>query len=148
MEDEDQLAMEAEGQMPQNEEKLSDDEEDDLVIMVTIAENMIDDGGYEVIAQAEGSNDPGTVIGQFLMQLGSQISEMLPDNLKPSPRIMFAHGGWVEQVSDYLQEDYDVPKDVMDRAEIYIATAASQMGQGQGAQQQAQPVMPTEPGVV
>ena len=148
MEPEDQMAMEAEGQMPQNEERLSDDEEDDLEIMVNLAENVIDDGGQEIIAQAEGSSDPGTVIGQFLMQLGSQIAESLPENMKPSPRIMFAHGGWVEQISDYLQEQYDVPKEVMDRAEIYIATAAQQMGQGQAAQQQAQPVMPTQPGAV
>lgn len=135
----DQVAGPQEGQMPQNEEKLTDDEEDDLNIMVTLAENMIDDGGYEVLAQAEQSSDPGQVVGQFLLQLGSQIGEMLPDNIKPSPRIMFAHGGWVEQVSDYLQEEYDIPKATMDRAEIFIATAAQQMAEGQAAQP---PVMP------
>lgn len=144
----DEVAGTPEGQMPQNEEKLTDDEEDDLQIMVTLAENMIDDGGWEVIEQAEQSSDAGQVIGQFLMQLGSQLGEMLPENMKPSPRIMFAHGGWVEQVSDYLQEEYDVPKDVMDRAEIFIATAAQQMSQGQAAQQQAAPVMPAQGGAV
>lgn len=144
----DEMTAQPEGQMPQNEERLTDDEEDDLEIMVTLAENLIDDGGHEVIAQAESSSDPGTVIGQFLMQLGSQLAESLPENMKPSPRIMFAHDGWLEQVSDYLQEEYDVPKEVMDRAEIFVASAATQMGQGQAAQQQAAPVLPAEPGAV
>lgn len=129
------------------EERLSKDEEDDLTIMVTLAENLIDDGGINVINQAESSNDPGTVIGQFMMQLASQIAETLPENLKPSPRIMFAHGGWVEQVSDYLQEEYDIPKEVMDRAEIFVASASQQMSQGQAQKQQApaQPAMPQGP---
>lgn len=120
-------------------ESLTDEEEMDLDIMVNLAKIMIDEGGYKVIEQAEGSSDPGQVIGQFLVQLGSQIAEALPEEAKPSPRIMLAEGGWVEQISDYLQEEYDVARDVMDRAEMYIGGAAQSIAQGQqGGQQQPQ----------
>lgn len=121
---------------------LTDDEEDDLRIAVNLAKNLIDDGGYEVIEQAMSSSDPGQVIGQFLMQMVSQMAENLPEGVDLSPRIFFAYGGWVEQISDYLQEEYDVPKKDMDRAEMYIGSAAQQMAQGQAQQQQGAPAAP------
>lgn len=112
--------------------KLTTEEEHDLSIMVTLAKNLIDDGGYKVIEQAQGSKDPAVIIGQFMMQLAEQLSEKLP--FEPSPRIMMAHGGWVEEISDYLEEEYDVPRKVMDRAEIFIATSVQQMGQAEQQQ--------------
>lgn len=133
-----------------NPEELTEEEEAELSIMVNIAKDMIDDAGYQIIQQALESKDPGVVIGQFIMQLGSQLGEKLP--FDPSPRIMLAEGGWVEQISDYLQEEYDVPKKVMDRAEIFVGSSAYAMAQGsqqqspqQGASapaQQAAPPMP------
>ncbi len=116
-----------------NSEDLTDEEESELSIMVNIAKDMIDEAGHQVIQQALESKDPGVVIGQFIMQLGSQLGEQLP--FDPSPRVMLAEGGWVEQISDYLQEEYDVPKKVMDRAEIFVGSSASAMAQG--SQQQA-----------
>jgi len=116
------------------EETLTKDEQDDLAIMITLSKNLIDDGGYEVIEQAQNSKDPAVIIGQFLMQLSEQLAEKLP--FDPSPRIMLARDGWVEQISDYIQEEYNVPSKVMDRAEIYIATSAQQMQQEQVAQDQ------------
>lgn len=123
-------------------ESLTDEEERELDIMVTMAKNLIDDGGYEIVEQAENSKDPGIILGQFLMQLGSQLGEELPFDV--SPRIMFAHGGWVEEISDYLEEEYGVPRKVMDRAEIFIASSAQQMGQQQQAPQ-GQPGVPPTP---
>lgn len=121
---------------PQKEERLTDDEENDLKIAVLFAEKLIDEGGIDVIDQAvKESSDPSQVIGQFMMQMASQMQEQLPEDMKLSPRIFFAVGGWVEQVSDYLQDEYKIPRKVMDRAEIFIATAAQKMSQG--AQQQA-----------
>ena len=122
--------------------QLSDSEEKDLSIMVNLAKNLIDDGGLEVVKSAEQSSDPGQVIGQFLMQLGMQLSEKLSGMVDISPRIMLAEGGWVEQVSDYLQEEYGVPKNTMDRAEIYVGTTVQQMPQQGAAPNQAQPLMP------
>lgn len=108
-------------------ESLSTAEEQDLSIMVNLAKNMIDDGGVDVIKSAEQSRDPGQVIGQFLVQLGEQLAEKLSGLVDVSPRIMLIPDGWVEQISDYLQEEYGMTKDVMDRAEIYIGTSAQQM---------------------
>lgn len=128
-------------------------EQDDLAIMLTLSKNLIDDGGYEVIEQAQNSKDPGVVIAQFLMQLSEQLAEQLP--FEPSARILLAEDGWVEQISDFLQDDYNVPKKVMDRAEIYMATAAQQMGQAgqqpqqapqQGMEAQGAPPMPMAQG--
>jgi len=133
-----------------NSEDLTDEEESELSIMVNIAKDMIDEAGYQVIQQALESKDPGVVIGQFIMQLGSQLGEELP--FDPSPRVMLAEGGWVEQISDYLQEEYDVPQKVMDRAEIFVGSSASAMAQGsqqqapqQGAPAPAQPAAPPIP---
>lgn len=134
------MALEEQVAAPQQ-ETLAKGEEDELKIMVNLAQDMIDEGGDQVVDQAMNSKDPGTIIGQFLMQLGSQLGEQLPFEI--SPRIMLAEGGWVEQISDYLQEQYDVPKKVMDRAEIFIGSSAQQMAQGQQAQQQ-QPAAPQE----
>lgn len=137
--------MALEEEVMQQGETLADEEESELDIMVSIAEDMIDEAGAQVIEQALASKDPGTIIGQFLMQLGSQVGEQLPFEI--SPRIMLAAGGWVEQVSDYLQEEYDVPKKIMDRAEIFIASSAQNMAQGQ---QQPAPEQgaPVQEGVV
>ena len=84
------------------------------------------------------------------MQLVSQMSENLPKDIELSPRIYFAEGGWIEQVSDFLQDEYDIPRDVMDRAEMFIGTAAQQMAQGQAAGQQQPPAgaPPAEAGAV
>lgn len=127
------MALEDELMESEDQETLGDEEEKDLDIMVSMAENMIDDSGSDIIEQAMSSKDPGVVIGQFLMQLGSQLGEQLPFEI--SPRIMLAEGGWLEQVSDYLQDEYDVPKKIMDRAEIFVASSAQQMSQSQQQQQ-------------
>jgi hypothetical protein len=134
------------GQEPEAQEDfLEDQEEEDLEIAVNLAKEMIDDGGYELLDSAvQQSKDPGQVIGQFLMQLGSRIFESMPEDLQLSPRIMLSHNGWVEQVSDYLQEQYGITKEVMDRAESYIGAAAMQMAQG-GQQTPGQPPAEAQP---
>ena len=139
-----------EQEAPVDETSLSDEEEQDLTIAVRLAEDLIDDGGIEIVQQALQSSDPGQVIGQFLMQLVSQMSENLPKDIELSPRIYFAEGGWIEQVSDFLQDEYDIPRDVMDRAEMFIGTAAQQMAQGQASGQQQPPAgaPPAEAGAV
>ena len=131
------MALEDQLQEQQSPQEMTEDQEQDLSIAVNIAKNLIDDGGWEIIEQALESNDPGQIIGQFLMQLVAQMTENSPEEVDIDPAIYLAIGGWVEQISDYLQEEYDVPKEVMDRAEMYIGTASQQMLQGQ-QQQQAQ----------
>lgn len=141
--------------------QLTAPEEQDLSIMVNLAKNMIDDGGIEVIKSAEKSKDQGQVIGQFMFQLGSQLAEKLSGMVDVSPRIMLIEGGWAEQVSDYLQEEYSIPKDIMDRAELYIGGMAQEMaaaqqaggapqgaGPAQAAPEQQMPPMPQPGGMM
>lgn len=128
------MALEDEMTQAPQEQGLTDEQEADLSIAVNVAKDLIDQGGFDVIEQALATKDPGQIIGQFLMQMVSQMGEQLPQDVTLDPAIFFAVGGWIEQISDYLQEEYDVPKEVMDRAEIYIGTAAQQMAQGQAAQ--------------
>lgn len=137
------MALDEEMMMQANQEQLTSEEEKDLEIAVALAENLIDEGGWKVIQQAEQSKDPAVIIGQFLMQLGAQLGEQLPFPI--SPRIMLAEGGWVEQVSDYLQEEYGIPKDVMDRAEIFIGSNAQAMAQAQQQQAPPAPAVPVVP---
>lgn len=143
---EDQLTQDSQG-------RLTPEEEQDLDILVNLSKNLLDDAGADIIDGAQNSRDPAQVIGQFLMQLMAQLNEQLAQmDITVSPRVLLAHGGWVEQISDYLQEQFDVPKAIMDRAEIFIATQAEAMAnaqqggapQGQPAPEQApaQPVMP------
>lgn len=131
------MALEDQLQEQQSPQEMTEDQEQDLTIAVNIAKNLIDDGGWDIIEQALESSDPGQIIGQFLMQLVAQMTENLPEGIDIDPAIYLAIGGWVEQISDYLQEEYDVSKEIMDRAEMYIGTASQQMAQGQ-QQQQAQ----------
>lgn len=114
---------------------LTDEEETDLKIAVLMTHRLLQDGGFDVIEKAvDSSKDPGQVIGQFLMQLGQQLHESMPDDMKLSPKIMLARGGWLEQISDYIQEEEGVKKEVMDKAEIYVASTASQMAQAKQQQ--------------
>jgi hypothetical protein len=116
-------------------------EEDDLEIAVLTAKHLLEDGGFDVIDKAvASSSDPGQVIGQFLMQLGTQMFENMPEGVTLSPAIMLAHGGWLEQISDFIQEQLGVKREIMDKAEIYVASTAQQSAQA--SQQQGDPNAP------
>lgn len=142
--EEEMMQQEAAPQQDQG-EPLSDEEEQDLDIAVNLAKNLLDNGGSQVIEEAaNSSNDAGQVIGQFLMQMVSQFSEELGD-VQLSPRIWFAYDGWVEQISDYIQEEYDIPAEIMDRAEMYIGTAARNMAAGKQEQEMAAEAAPPPP---
>ena len=117
------------------ENNLTPEEEKDLKIAVLLGERLLRAGGFDVIQKAmQSSSDPSQVIGQFLMQLAQQMFEKMPHNIQLSPRILLTKDGWVEQISDFIQEKLGVPKKVMDKAEIYVASTASQMGQAKRAQ--------------
>lgn len=138
------------GQQENDPAALNDEEEMDLKIAVLMGERLLNEGGYDVIEKAvDQSSDPGQVIGQFIMQLGQQLHETMPDDMQLSPKIMLAHGGWLEQISDIIQEQAHVKKSVMDKAEIYVASTAHQMAQAkqqQGGMNNGEPVPPVAPG--
>lgn len=123
----------AEDDTPEGMTRLSDEDEMSLDIAVLLGKKLVDEGGAEVLQAAETSSDPGQVVGQFLMQLGSQLAEKMPPEVQLPPTIFLAKGGWLEQMSDFLQEEYDMPREIMDRAEIYVASTAQQMAQNNQA---------------
>ena len=110
-----------------------------LDIMVDMAEDALENGGGDVLQQAvQQSKNPSQVIGQFILQLGSQIGEQVQgQGLSVDPGIMLSEGGFVEQVSDFVQEYYDIPKNIMDQAEKFVGAAAMQIQQAQSQGEQA-----------
>lgn len=122
------------------------EDEMDLEIGVLLGKRMLEDGGFSIVEKAvESSRDPSQVIGQFLMQMGQEMMENMPDDAKLTPAILLSPGGWLEQISDFIQTELDVKKEIMDKAEVYVASTASQMaqakqGQTDGVQAPAVPV--------
>ncbi len=116
------------------EKEALDDRDLDLKIAVLMGMDLLDKGGFDVIEKAvDESSDPAQVVGQFLMQMGQQMYEKMPDDMKFSPEIMLAEGGWLEQISDYIQVELGVSADIMDKAEIYVAHTASEMANAKAA---------------
>ena len=118
-------------------EGLSDQEEQDLHIAWLLAENLLEQGGIEVVMQAlDSSSNAAQVIGQFLAQLIMQIHESLTGDLALSPRIYFSENGLVEIIGDYL-EDEGVPSEVVDDAEVICLSIMQQVAQNNSNQQNA-----------
>lgn len=115
---------------------LTEAEHKDLEIAVMIGQNMMDDGGFDVIEQAiEQSSDPAQVIGQFLVQLIQKLAEAFPEDMKLSPRIYLAKNGFVEQMMDILIDEFDLDIKTADRAEIYVAQMAQELAKSLSQQQ-------------
>lgn len=147
------MALDEEMQEKEENGQLTDEEEDDLRIAVNIAKDLIDQGGIDVIDKAVAtSKDPGQVVGQFLMQAAREITNNLPEEVVLSPRIWLARGGVLEEISDYIQDEYGIDSEVMDRAEMYVASAlqaqAQQEQQAAGAPQGAPAGGPVMPGAM
>ena len=130
-------------------ESLNEEEEIDLQTAVLLAERLFEEGGFDVIEQAiETSSDPAQVIGQFLIQMIKQMDEAAPNESKFSKRIYLAKGGWVEQVMDFIIDEFQLDYAVADKAEVYVAETIQQMakaGNTAGAAPQpgeAPPAMP------
>lgn len=140
------MALEKEVQKEDPNTQLVGEEKEDLRIAVGIAEDLIDQGGIDAIDNAiKHAKDPGQVVGQFLMQLAQEIARNLPEGVTLSPRIWLAGGGALEQVSDYLQDEYDIEREIMDRAEMFVASAIQQKAQSE-QQQAPAPAAPPMPG--
>lgn len=139
---EDQMA--AEEQQPTNESNLTDAEEQDLEIALLLGERLLEDGGFDVMEKAiDTSSDPAQVIGQFFVQLIQKLSEDFPKDMALSPRIYLAQGGWLEQMMDRVIDELDLDLKVADKAEIYVAQMAKELGAANAQKQQA-PVDPNQ----
>lgn len=137
-----QLAEEEED--TEEQDTLTDQEEQDLHIAWLMAEQLLEDGGIDVVLQAvDSSGNPAQVVGQFIAQLIMQISEALEGEDQLSPKIYFSENGLVEIIGDYL-EDEGVPEDVVGNAEVVCLSIMQSVAQGnqQGMAPTPAPGMP------
>lgn len=127
----------------------SEEEDKDLRIGVLIGEQLLEQGGLDVIQKAvDSSSDPAQVIGQFFVHMIQHLQEKMPPEVKLSPRIYLSKNGWLEQMMDYVIEKIELDPKVADRAEVYVATTAQQLAKAKPAapgQEGADPQQPTQP---
>lgn len=134
---------------PEEGQLLSEEEEMDLEITVRIAERLLSQGGYEVLAQAvEQSADPAQVMGTFLAQMMMQLHEGLPPEMEVSGNVYLAEGGWLDLVGDLIEETLGVEHQLIEDAKIYAAEDSMAAGTEPPPQEQAgaPQQMPAQPG--
>lgn len=90
---------------------------EDLEIAVLMAEDMLANGGMQVIKDAiNQSQDPALVVGQFLGQLIGQLGEQLQQQFPDfDMRVFLAQGGWLEQILDYIETELGYPEEFSDQ---------------------------------
>lgn len=88
---------------------------DDLEIAFRMAVQLLSDGGMQVIKDAiNKSEDPGLVVGQFLVQLIGQITENLQQQIDFDPRVFLAQNGWLDLILDYIETELGLPENFSD----------------------------------
>ena len=128
---------------------------EDLEIAVLMAEDMLANGGMQVIKDAiNQSQDPALVVGQFLGQLIGQLGEKLQQQFPDfDMRVFLAKGGWLEQILDYIETELGYPSEFSDQIysevlELIKAAASSPEAPNnvmQAGGEGALPAMPTPP---
>lgn len=131
---------------------------DDLEIAVLMAQDMLEQGGIQVIRDAiNQSQDPALVVGQFLGQLIGQLGEQLQQKFPDfDMRVFLADGGWLDQILDYIETELGYPENFSDQIysevlELIKAAASGPeapnnvMGEEEEGSMPAQPEMPNPP---
>lgn len=128
---------------------------EDLEIAVLMAEDMLANGGMQVVKDAiNQSQDPALVVGQFLGQLIGQLGEQLQQQFPDfDMRVFLAKGGWLEQILDYIETELGYPEEFSDQIysevlELIKAAASSPEAPNnvmQAGGEGALPAMPNPP---
>lgn len=75
-------------------------------------------GGFGVLQKAvQQSQDPAVVIAQFIVQMVSQLVEVLQQEVNFDPRVMLVRGGFVDSISDYIVSKLSLPQEMSDMIE-------------------------------
>lgn len=90
---------------------------DDLEIAVLMAQDMLDNGGIQVIKDAiNQSEDPALVVGQFLGQMIGQLAEGLMQQFPDfDARVFLAKDGWLDIILDYIEDELGYPDNFSDQ---------------------------------
>lgn len=90
---------------------------EDLEIAVLMAQDMLANGGMQVIKDAiNQSQDPALVVGQFLGQLIGQLAESLTQQFPDfDARIFLAKDGWLDTILEYIEDELGYPENFSDQ---------------------------------
>lgn len=90
---------------------------EDLEIAVLMAQDMLANGGMQVIEDAiNQSEDPAMVIGQFLGQLIGQLAEGLMEQFPDfDARVFLAKDGWLDIILDHIEDELGYPDNFSDQ---------------------------------
>lgn len=90
---------------------------EDLEIAVLMAQDMLANGGMQVIKDAiNQSQDPALVVGQFLGQLIGQLAEGLTQQFPDfDARIFLAKDGWLDTILEYIEDELGYPENFSDQ---------------------------------
>lgn len=117
--------------------------DDDIELLVrTGIKIMKDMGGMQLIDEAiNTSNDPVQAIGQFLGQLVMRLGEDVAQELDLDPRALFAKGGFLEEMLNYIEDQLGLPEEFSDSVynEVVELVKAATMPPSQAAPQMQGP---------
>lgn len=89
---------------------------DDVELLTRMAIKLMSDGGLDVIKTAlQESQDPAQVVGQFMVQLISQLAENVGQQVDIDMRAFLAKGGVLENLLDYIEEQLGYPAEFSDQ---------------------------------
>ena len=125
---------------------------EDLEIAVLMAQDMLDNGGMDVISNAiNQSQDPALVVGQFLGQLIGQLGESLQQQFPDfDMRVFLAKGGWLDIMLDYIETELGYPANFSDQIysevmELIKAAASSPEAPNNVMEAGGQGALPEQP---
>src|SRR5690606_23545895 len=89
-------------------------------------------GGMNTLRKAvEQSSDPVAVIGQFIVQMVGQLSEVLNEEVNFDPRVMLVRGGFVDSITDYIVEKLNMGDDAAEMIEQEVLEMIKGLAQGE-----------------
>ena len=113
----------------------------DIEMLVRVAIKLLNElGGIQLMQEAlETSGDPVQVVGQFLGQLIVRLGEDVAQKMDLDPRSLFARGGVLEELLDYLEPKLGLPPEFSDEVYNEVVELVKAMAMGG---QQAAPAAP------
>lgn len=89
-------------------------------------------GGMNTLRKAvEQSSDPVAVIGQFIVQMVGQLSEVLNEEVNFDPRVMLVQDGFVDSITDYIVEKLNMGDDAAEMIEQEVLEMIKGLAQGE-----------------
>ena len=93
-------------------------------------------GGIQVLQKAvQQSADPIVIIAQFVVQMVSQLSEVLSQETNFDPRVMLARDGFVDSITEYLTKQLKLDPEAADMIEQEVLDMMKGLAQGEGKPQ-------------